>query len=151
MFWVSRTIVQWRDRSAAPGQQNSIQDNKIRYYGQIIALVVADSFEQARDAAARVKVDYNEEYPVTSWEAGRTYAFPPAAVDGQKPTVAILADGVSSIDDVIQGAEVVLDATYTEPIYHHQPSRRPQLPAVRSPLQVSVQQSRKPPNRLKRS
>jgi xanthine dehydrogenase YagR molybdenum-binding subunit len=33
----------------------------IRYYGQIIALVVADSFEQARDAAARVKVDYKEE------------------------------------------------------------------------------------------
>jgi xanthine dehydrogenase YagR molybdenum-binding subunit len=98
-----------------------LQDNKIRYYGQIIALVVADSFEQARDAAARVKVDYNEEHPVASWEAGLTYAFPPAEVDGQKPTVAILANGVSSIDDVLQGAEVVIGATYTEPIYHHNP------------------------------
>src|SRR6202047_51200 len=68
-----------------------LQDNKIRYYGQIIALVVADSFEQARDAAARVKVDYKEEHPVASWEAGQTRAFPPAAVDGQKPTVKILA------------------------------------------------------------
>src|SRR4030081_3751376 len=75
-----------------------LQDNKIRYYGQIIALVVADSFEQARDAAARVKVDYKEEPPVASWETGLTQAFPPAAVDGQKPTVTILADGVSSID-----------------------------------------------------
>jgi len=98
-----------------------LQDNKIRYYGQIIALVVADSFEQARDAATRVKVDYNEEHPVASWEEGLTYAFPPEAVDGQKPTVAILANGVSSIDDVLQGAEVVIDATYTEPIYHHNP------------------------------
>ena len=98
-----------------------LQDNKIRYYGQIIALVVADTFEQARDAAVRVKVDYNEEHPVASWEAGLTYAFPPTAVDGQKPTVAILADGVSSIDEVIQGAEVVIGATYTEPIYHHNP------------------------------
>ena len=86
----------------------SLQDNKIRYYGQIIALVVADSFEQARDAAARVKVDYREEQPVASWEAGLPQAFPPAAVDGQKPTVAILANGVSSIDDVIQGGEVAM-------------------------------------------
>src|SRR5258708_11412724 len=98
-----------------------LQDNKIRYYGQIIALVVADSFEQARDAAARVKVDYREEHPVASWEAGLTHAFPPVAVDGQKPAVAILANGVSSIDEVIQGAEVVLEASYTEPIYHHHP------------------------------
>jgi xanthine dehydrogenase YagR molybdenum-binding subunit len=98
-----------------------LQDNKIRYYGQIIALVVADSFEQARDAAALLKVDYKEEESVASWEAGLTHAFPPAAVDGQNPTVAILANGVSSIDDVIQGAEVVLEATYTEPIYHHNP------------------------------
>src|SRR5258708_8142446 len=98
-----------------------LQDNKIRYYGQISALVVADSFEQARDAAARVKVDYREEHPVASWEAGLTHAFPPVAVDGQKPAVAILANGVSSIDEVIQGAEVVLEASYTEPIYHHNP------------------------------
>src|ERR1700730_11785011 len=70
-----------------------LQDNKIRYYGQIIALVVADSFEQARDAAARVKVDYKEEHPVASWEAGLTHAFPPAAGDGQKTTVTMLADG----------------------------------------------------------
>ena len=98
-----------------------LQDNKIRYYGQIIALVVADSFEQARDAAARIKVDYEEEQPVASWAAGLQHAFPPVAVDGQKPTVAILAEGVSSIDDVIVGAEVVIDATYTEPIYHHNP------------------------------
>src|SRR5260370_34464024 len=84
-------------------------------------VVVADSLEQARDAAARIKVDHREEQPVASWEAGLPHAFPPVAVDGQKPTVAILADGVSSIDDVIVGADVVIDVTYTEPIYHHNP------------------------------
>ena len=47
-----------------------LQNAKICYYGQIIALVVADSFEQARDAAARVKVEYQEEQPVASWETG---------------------------------------------------------------------------------
>ena len=107
-----------------------LQNAKICYYGQIIALVVADSFEQARDAAARVKVEYQEEQPVASWETGLPHAFPPAAVDGQPPTVAILAEGVSSIDDVILGADVVLDATYTEPIYHHNPMETQATTAV---------------------
>lgn len=98
-----------------------LQNTKISYYGQIIALVVAESFEQARDAAALVKVDYTPERPVTTWETGMRNAFPPVAVDGQKPTVAILADGVSSIDDVIQTAGIVVDEIYTEPIYHHNP------------------------------
>src|ERR1700676_2357945 len=98
-----------------------LQNNKISYYGQIVALVVAESFEQARDAAALVKVDYTPERPVTTWETGMKNAFPPVAVDGQKPAVAILADGVSSIDDVIQTAGIVVDETYTEPIYHHNP------------------------------
>jgi xanthine dehydrogenase YagR molybdenum-binding subunit len=98
-----------------------LQNNKIRYYGQIVALVVAESFEQARDAAALVKIDYTPEQPVTTWETGLKNAFPPVAVDGQPPTLAILADGVSSIDDVIQKAEVVVDETYTQPIYHHNP------------------------------
>jgi xanthine dehydrogenase YagR molybdenum-binding subunit len=98
-----------------------LQNNKIRYYGQIIGLIVAESFEQGRDAAALVKVDYTPEQPVTTWEAGLKHAFPPAAVDGQPPKVAILGDGVSSIDAVIQKAGIVVDQTYTEPIYHHNP------------------------------
>ena len=98
-----------------------LQNNKIRYYGQIIGLIVAESFEQGRDAAALVKVDYTPEQPVTTWEAGLKHAFPPAAIDGQPPIVAILGDGVSSIDAVIQKAGIVVDQTYTEPIYHHNP------------------------------
>jgi xanthine dehydrogenase YagR molybdenum-binding subunit len=84
-----------------PHLQVASRSLRLRYYGQIIAFVIADSFEQARDAAARVKVNYQEGQPVANWEAGLAYAFPPAAVDGQKPTLAILANGVSSIDDVI--------------------------------------------------
>jgi xanthine dehydrogenase YagR molybdenum-binding subunit len=35
-----------------------LQDKKVQYYGQIIGLVVADSFEQARDGAALVTAVY---------------------------------------------------------------------------------------------
>ena len=70
------SYIRCKPRSANSGEIDPpLQDNKIRYYGQIIALVVADSFEQARDAAARVKVDYIEEHPVANWEAGLTHHF----------------------------------------------------------------------------
>ena len=38
-----------------------------------------------------------------------------------KATTKILAAGVQSIDDAIKGSPVVVDVTYTEPIYHHNP------------------------------
>ena len=44
-------------------------DDVIRYYGQYVALVVARTFEQATEAAARVKVTYDaDEAPNTSAE-----------------------------------------------------------------------------------
>jgi xanthine dehydrogenase YagR molybdenum-binding subunit len=43
-----------------------LQDQKVLNYGQIIGLVVAESFEQARDAAALVKTQYEAEDPVAS-------------------------------------------------------------------------------------
>jgi xanthine dehydrogenase YagR molybdenum-binding subunit len=98
-----------------------LQDQKILNYGQIIGLVVADSFEQARDAAALVRTEYNAQDPVASWEQGMEHAFTPESVDKEKATVKILAEGVQSIDDAIKGSPLVVDATYTEPIYHHNP------------------------------
>ena len=35
-----------------------LQSAKVQYYGQIIGLIVAESFEQARDATASIKVGY---------------------------------------------------------------------------------------------
>src|SRR5271165_2774409 len=98
-----------------------LQDRKILNYGQIIGLVVAGSFEQARDAAALVKTQYEVKDPVASWEKGMENSFTPEAVGEDKATTKILAEGVQSIDDAIKGSPVVMDATYTEPIYHHNP------------------------------
>jgi xanthine dehydrogenase YagR molybdenum-binding subunit len=98
-----------------------LQDRKILNYGQIIGLVVADSFEQARDAAALVRTQYAAEDPVASWEKGMGHSFPPESVGDDKAVTKILAQGVQSIDDAIKSSPVVVDATYTEPIYHHNP------------------------------
>jgi len=98
-----------------------LQDQKILNYGQIIGLVVADLFEQARDAAALVRTQYQVEDPVASWDKGMEFSFMPPAVGEDKAITKILAEGVQSIDDAIKGCPVVMDATYTEPIYHHNP------------------------------
>src|ERR1700730_2367550 len=98
-----------------------LQDKKILNYGQIIGLVVADSFEQARDAAALVKTRYDAQEPVASWEQGIEHSFTPEKVGEEKATIKILAQGVQSIDDALKNSPCTVDVTYTEPIYHHNP------------------------------
>lgn len=46
------------------------EDNTIHYGGQMVALVIADTFEHARDAAFRVKVRYTGTRPVIDLEHG---------------------------------------------------------------------------------
>ena len=43
-----------------------IQSTAVRYYGQAIGLVVAETFEQARDAAAAMHCEYDAEPPSAS-------------------------------------------------------------------------------------
>ncbi|WBV53682.1 xanthine dehydrogenase family protein molybdopterin-binding subunit [Chryseobacterium gambrini] len=53
---------QYADMDAPPGTVfKPLKDNIIRYNGQPIALVVAETFEMARYAAAKIKVVYEEE------------------------------------------------------------------------------------------
>ena len=47
-----------------------LQDKKVTYYGQPIGLVVADTFEHARDAAMTIEVTYDEQ-PARTSLAGR--------------------------------------------------------------------------------
>ena len=98
-----------------------LQSSKVQYYGQIIGLIVAESFEQARDATASIKVDYAPETPVAGWETGMAKAFAPDEIGDEKATVAILADGVGSIDDALKSSPVVVQGTYRELIQHHNP------------------------------
>ena len=42
------------------------EDDRVHYAGQFVALVVADTFEHAREAAYRVKVEYAKDKPVAN-------------------------------------------------------------------------------------
>lgn len=90
----------------------ALQTNKILYNAQPIALVVAETFEQARYAARLVKPTYDTERPVSRVEDVLDKAFDPprrAPEPRGKPVEALAA------------APVKIEAVYTIPIEHHNP------------------------------
>lgn len=56
-----------------------LQNDRVFYGGQHIAVVVAETFEQAEYAAAMVKVDYDEQTPVVGFEKNWSTAYKPAS------------------------------------------------------------------------
>ncbi|WP_133852612.1 xanthine dehydrogenase family protein molybdopterin-binding subunit [Labedaea rhizosphaerae] len=99
-----------------------LQNKEVDYHGQPIAFVVAETFEQARDAAALIDVTYRERPAVTSLQEGLATAEDPPAVRGGGPTsLDVLADGVASIEDAFAASPVVVDNTYSTAGQHHAP------------------------------
>ena len=85
-------------------------DDKIYYWGQYIALVVAETLEQARAGAAAIRVEYDAETPDvrTDLSAGFT---------GQRESSWLRGDP----DKALTSAPVVIDETYSTPLETHNP------------------------------
>jgi xanthine dehydrogenase YagR molybdenum-binding subunit len=98
-----------------------LQSKEILYYGQAIGLVVAESFEEARDATRIISVEYEKQVSVLGLEANLDKAYAPERVWNEGPTVAILASGVPGIDDALAKSDVRIEARYTQPVEHHNP------------------------------
>jgi xanthine dehydrogenase YagR molybdenum-binding subunit len=110
------------DEGAASGDfLPLLQNPTVSYFGQTIGLVVAESFEAARDAARLVKTVYQAQPAVVDLQAGLDKAYAPKSVFGMGATVAVLDEGVPSIDAVLGEAEVSVSATYNNPIENHNP------------------------------
>jgi hypothetical protein len=65
-----------------------LQDDRVAYANQPIALVVAETFEQANGAAALVRVTYERAPAELDFEAGKANAYPPDKVNGASPDTA---------------------------------------------------------------
>ncbi|WP_287810816.1 xanthine dehydrogenase family protein molybdopterin-binding subunit [Pseudomonas sp.] len=88
------------------------EDNVIRYAGQFVALVVADTFEHAREAALKVKVSYASAATFANLKQGLKQRAPAEGGHGHKR-----GDPAAAFD---QGVQTV-DATYTTPCETHNP------------------------------
>jgi xanthine dehydrogenase YagR molybdenum-binding subunit len=97
----------------------SIQDlgPEIRHAGQIIAVVVADTFEAATEGAQRVRASYSEAAPSATFDTpGLNVA------DATKESKAHShVPQAGDADGAIANADVVLDAEYATPTQHHNP------------------------------
>jgi len=92
------------------------QDDSVHYNRQPIAVVVADTFEHAVDAAALVAARYDVQPPLLDFERERQHAYPPKDVYGKPPDAdwGDLAAGQ-------RAAQVQVDATYSTPMQSHNP------------------------------
>ncbi len=91
-----------------------MQDAAIHWDGEAVAIVVADSLEQAEYAATLVDVEYDAETPEVSFEGMKGTAVVPSDVMGEPPEI--------TIGDVAKGmkeAAASVDNTYRAPRYNH--------------------------------
>jgi xanthine dehydrogenase YagR molybdenum-binding subunit len=93
-----------------------LQEDDVYYNNQPIAVVVADTIEHAREAAARLRIEYERKDAVLDFEQAKESLHAPEKVltEDSDTKRGDLADGLLA-------ASVRLDETYTTPIEHHNP------------------------------
>lgn len=108
-------VVTWKNAGKlGKGKNNTARllgGPEVQHYHQAIALVVAESFEQARAAAALIDVDYARDAGRFDLEAARKDAVAQGGNDA--PTA------VGDFAGAFAKAPVTLDATYTTPDQTH--------------------------------
>ncbi|WP_405843858.1 xanthine dehydrogenase family protein molybdopterin-binding subunit [Streptomyces platensis] len=92
------------------------QHDRVPHVGWPVALVVAETPEQAREAAERLVVRYDEEPHDVAFSAGRPGMYTPE----NSPTVAA-ETAKGDLDAELTASAVVVDAEYTTPEEHHSP------------------------------
>ncbi|HEY8370614.1 MAG TPA: xanthine dehydrogenase family protein molybdopterin-binding subunit [Thermodesulfobacteriota bacterium] len=89
----------------------------VHHYGEPLALVVAETYEQAQAAAPLVDVEYAARPGRFDFAAHRDEAYAPAVINAQLPTDTSTGD----FDAAFGSAEVTVDRRYTTPYGFSQP------------------------------
>lgn len=90
------------------------QDDRVHWNGQPVALVLAETREQADHAASLVRVRYQTEDALTTIEAARAAGIEVGAFQGQP-----LQDKVGDAEAALAGAPHRIDAVYRTPRQNH--------------------------------
>ncbi len=101
-------------RHARPKPQ--LSESRVYYYGEPVALVVAQTFEQATAAARLMRFSYTTETGSYDVDEGRRLAYTPETlVAGEADTQR------GDVEQAFGEAKVKVDATYTTPYQSHNP------------------------------
>jgi xanthine dehydrogenase YagR molybdenum-binding subunit len=92
-----------------------LQDDRVRFYGQPVAVVVADTLDEAERAAAALRVTYAADRPVVDPSDPKAQAIVPEAGHGDADKSRGDADGA------LASAPVKVDATYDMARENHNP------------------------------
>ena len=87
--------------------------------GQIVGLVVADTFERAREAAYLVRIEYEVEPPVVDRHKAIYQEAPPFL--GESLTFEKSSISAGDVDTALNQAELKIEATYTTSMELHAP------------------------------
>ncbi|MDO7853970.1 xanthine dehydrogenase family protein molybdopterin-binding subunit [Hymenobacter convexus] len=121
----------------------------IHYAGQPVALIVADTFERATQAAALVRVNYAAEAPIAAYTDKRAQLFNPEKIQDGK------ADGYTRRGDAraaLASAPIKMTAVYTHAINHHNPMEPGATTAIwEAPDRVTVYESTQGVTRTQKS
>ncbi len=93
-----------------------LQDTRIHHSGQPVAYVVAETLEQAQEAATLVRVRYRVEAPIARLADGLDEAFLPNDFRS-RPNETVRGDAAAALAQ----AEVRVEQEYTSPAHHHNP------------------------------
>ena len=99
-------------QQAGGGTTTTLQSDRVWHDGQIIGVIVAETYEIAREAAYRVHVHYEKEQPAATFGS-----------DGAEEEVRKPGEHedfrVGDADGVFAAAEIRIDASYGTPTQHH--------------------------------
>lgn len=97
-----------------------LQEDRVRFYGQPVAIVVAETLDQAERAAAALEISYVRERPVVDPSSPRAESLAPEAAT--RPGARIQADkSRGDADAAFASAPVKIDASYDIARENHNP------------------------------
>jgi xanthine dehydrogenase YagR molybdenum-binding subunit len=101
-------------KGMAPSDLPIMQDSSVYWDGQPVAVVVAETLEQAEHAASLVEVEYQADKPAVSFDGMKPAAEVPADILGEPAIISI-----GNIEKGFQEAEAKVDHVYRTPRYNH--------------------------------
>ncbi|ACP21598.1 predicted oxidoreductase with molybdenum-binding domain (plasmid) [Sinorhizobium fredii NGR234] len=111
-----------------------LNSDRVRFHDEPVALVLAETFEAARAAAALIDVRYEEERGAFDLPARLADAYAPRRTNAGFETDSAVGD----FDRAFAAASVTVDATYRTPYEHHNPMEPHATLAVWSGDEVTV-------------